>query len=129
MKIDQINKKKEKAGVQENPGKLILRRRTRMKRLAFTSIFCSIGCLFISVSQVSRGQATSQYPVADRVIKISDLEPPAAATGEAATSRPERSDGTEGVRNSPRDPQLRKHFLDAVAAPIVNKLFEPGFIP
>jgi hypothetical protein len=28
-----------------------------------------------------------------------------------------------------QDPQLRKHFLDKVTAPIVSKLFERGFIP
>ena len=28
-----------------------------------------------------------------------------------------------------KDPQLRKAFLDQVAAPIVNKLFECGMIP
>ena len=52
MKIDQNQQQEQKTGVQENPEKLILRRRTRMKRLAFVSIFCSIACLFISVLNI-----------------------------------------------------------------------------
>jgi hypothetical protein len=28
-----------------------------------------------------------------------------------------------------KDPQMRKHFLDRVAGPIANKMFECGMIP
>ena len=28
-----------------------------------------------------------------------------------------------------KDPQMRQHFLDRIAGPIVNKIFECGMIP
>ena len=106
-----------------------------MKKLAFVSIFCSIACLLLSISQLSRGQANSQYPIADKIadkliqkyqtsscqqLKQEKQQPPSAQK-EAMEQKV--------VQTLHQDAALRKHFLDRVAAPIVNKLFECGFIP
>jgi hypothetical protein len=104
-----------------------------MKKSFFA--LCLMGCLLISAPSMSRGQASSQYPIADaladKVIQryqtsscqqlIAEKQQPPSAQKEAMQQR-----AIEALRN---DPQLRQHFLDKVAGPIVNKLFECGMIP
>jgi len=106
-----------------------------MKKLVFVSIVCSVGCLLLSIAQLSGGQANSQYPIADKLAdKViqkyqtsscqqlqQEKQQPPSAQKEAMEQKV--------VETLHQDPQLRKHFLDRIAAPVVNKLFECGFIP
>ena len=99
-----------------------------MKKPAFAR--CLIGCMLVSVFQLSRAQAPSQYPTADKIaakvvqkyqtsscqqLAAERLQPPSAQK-EAREQK-----AVEALRN---DPQPRQHFLDKVAGPIGNKLFE-----
>ena len=98
-------------------------------------VLCISGCLLIWASQMSQGQGTSQYPVADKIadkviqhyqtsscqqLQQEKQQPP---TGEKAAME------QKVIQTLHQDPQMRKHFLDRIAGPIVNKLFECGFIP
>jgi hypothetical protein len=106
-----------------------------MKKLAFVSIVCSVGCLFLSIAQLSGGQAQSQYPIADKladkVIQKYQTSSCQQLQQEKQQPPPAQKEAMEQkvVETLHQDPQLRKHFLDRIAAPVVNKLFECGFIP
>src|SRR5262245_21585561 len=77
----------------------------------------------------------SQYPIADQVAQKliqhyqqtscqelwkERMQPQSPKKEEMA------SKAAEIMRN---DPQMRKHFINTVAAPIANKMFECGMIP
>ena len=96
---------------------------------------CLTGCLLVSVFQLSEGQAPSQYPIADKVAdkviqkyQTSSCQQLAAERQQPPTAQKEAMEQrvVQALRN---DPQLRQHFLDRVAGPIVNKMFECGMIP
>ena len=106
-----------------------------MKKLIFVFIPCVIACLTLSLPQQSSGQGGSQYPIADMVAEKlirhyqtsscqelqQEKQQPPSARKEAAEQKV-----VQALHN---DPQVRQHFLNKVAGPIVNKLFECGFIP
>ena len=92
-------------------------------------------CLLVSISQLSRSQAASQYPIADKLadkiiykyqtsscqqLQQERQQPPSAQKEEMEQKV------VQVLRN---DPKMRKHFLDRIAGPIVNKMFECGMIP
>lgn len=106
-----------------------------MKTLILVLMPCLIGFLVIAFAQMSPGQEPSQYPIADRLadkliqkyqtsscqqLQQEKQQPP---TGEKAAVE------QRAIQALHQDPQMREHFLNKVAAPIVNKLFECGFIP
>jgi hypothetical protein len=79
--------------------------------------------------------AQSQYPILDKVAGkvIAKYQNSSCQQLQVERSRPpsgmraeEEKRATEILRN---DPQMREHFLDEVAGPIANKLFECGMIP
>jgi hypothetical protein len=43
--------------------------------------------------------------------------------------KPKSEQGQEAVQMLRKDPQMRAAFIDKVAAPVVNKMFECGMIP
>ena len=80
-------------------------------------------------------QAGSQYPIADRVAdkliqkyQTSSCQQLAQEKQQPPSAQKEAME-QKVVQTLHQDPQLRQHFLDRVAAPIVNKLFDCGFIP
>jgi hypothetical protein len=80
---------------------------------------------------VSVSSAQEQFPmmnrVADRVIQKyqqSSCEQLRAERGQPKPPQMERV-----VQLLHNDPQLRRAFIDRVAAPIANKMFECGMIP
>lgn len=94
-----------------------------------------LGCLLVWVSQMSRGQGSSQSPIAD---KIADKLIQHYQTSSCQQLQQEKQQPPAGekaaierkvIETLHNDAELRKHFLDRVAGPIVNKLFECGFIP
>jgi hypothetical protein len=104
-----------------------------MKKSLF--VLCLMVCLLISVSSTSHGQADSQYPIADKIAdkviqkyQSSSCQQLAAEKQQPPSARKEAMEqkAIEAMKN---DPQLRQHFLDKVAGPIANKLFECGMIP
>jgi hypothetical protein len=80
-------------------------------------------------------QPTSQYPIADKVAdkliqkyQTSSCQQLAQEKQQPPSAQKQEME-QKVVQTLHQDAQLRKHFLDRVAAPIVNKLFECGFIP
>jgi len=80
-----------------------------------------------------RGAAAQQYPVmdmvADRVIQKyqqASCEQLWQRKGKPKTMTQREKDAIQLLRN---DPQMRAAFINKVAAPIANKMFECGLIP
>ena len=100
------------------------------------SMLCLSGCVVLA-AQMSKGQAASQYPMvdklADKVIQkyqTSSCEQLKEQKAQKATHPDAQKDGMEEkiAEQLKKDPAMRKHFLDKVAAPIANKMFECGMI-
>lgn len=98
-------------------------------------IFMFVSCMALMCIVRVDGQAPPQYPVVDKLaakvvqkyqtstceqLQAKRQQPPA---GEQAAMEQRAVEILRG------DPQMRQHFLDKVAAPIANKLFECGMIP
>ena len=71
------------------------------------------------------------YPMLDMVVKkvIQKYQTSTCQQLAADKAAPPGAMEQRAVDMMRKDPQLRKAFLDQVAAPIVNKLFECGMIP
>jgi hypothetical protein len=76
-----------------------------------------------------------QYPIADKVAakviekyQTSSCQQLAAMKKEPP-SGPEAEMKQRAIAALKQDPQMRQYFLDKVAGPIANKLFECGMIP
>ena len=100
-----------------------------------------IACL-ASVPQLSRGQAStgqgeaaSQYPIADKVAdkiiqkyQTSSCDELKAKKEQPAPAQKEEME-EKVVEVLKKNPDMRKHFLDKIAGPIANKMFECGMVP
>jgi hypothetical protein len=79
--------------------------------------------------------AQAQYPGMERVAEKVIQKYEHASCQELASERGHRPSGEKAemeeraVRLLHEDPEMRRAFLDRVAAPIANKLFECGMIP
>jgi len=87
--------------------------------------------LVAAVGILSAGVATAQYPmldmVADRVVQKyqgSTCEQLWQNRGKQAGLEEQKLVGL--LRN---DPQMRQHFFNRIAGPVVNKMFECGMVP
>ncbi len=89
--------------------------------------------LVSTAPQAQQGQ--QQYPIMDRVAqKIIDKYANSTCV-QIAEMKSEKPQGEEAqmkervIAMLKSDPQMRAAFIDKVAAPIANKLFECGMIP
>jgi hypothetical protein len=80
---------------------------------------------------VSVARAQQQYPmvdmVADRVIQ--KYQQSSCSQLMAQRNQPKGPEAQRAIQMLHDDPQIRRAFIDRVAAPIANKLFECGMIP
>ena len=103
-----------------------------MNKLLF--MLCLAACLVL-VARWSESQSSGQYPIADKVAaKV--IEKYQTSTCEQLKAQkqeppdPQKQAMTQkAVDQLKKDPAMRKHFLDKVASPIANKMFECGMIP
>ena len=79
--------------------------------------------------------AQSQYPIMDKLAEkvlqkyqTSSCQQLAAGRGQKKSGKKEQVE-ERVVRLLHDDPQMRQAFLDQIAAPIANKMFECGMIP
>jgi len=86
-----------------------------------------------SYSRRVRAQAPPQYPildaVANKVVKkyqASSCEQLWIKKSQNAPPKPEEQQAIQLLHN---DPQMRAAFINRVAAPITNKMFDCGMIP
>jgi len=82
------------------------------------------------------GSAVAQdHPVVDRLAEKVVQKYQSSSCQQLAQERGQRPTGQRAemeeraVRLMHEDPQIRREFIDRVAAPIANKLFECGLIP
>ena len=99
------------------------------------TVLMFISCMALSCVAPVSGQAPTQYPIIDKLaakviqhyqtssceqLREKKQQPP---TGQQAAME------QKAVAMLRSDPNMRQHFLNKVAAPIANKLFECGMIP
>jgi hypothetical protein len=101
-----------------------------MKRtLSALALVTALLCLGIA------GLRAQQYPMLDRVADRVVQKYQTSSCGQLAMERGQRPPPQKAeeeqrfVRLLHEDPQMRREFLNRVAAPIANKLFECGMIP
>ena len=94
-----------------------------MKR---TFLFALAGLLYVSAAQ-------AQYPmldiIANKVIQKYQSSTCEQLWQEKAKKAPPTAQEKQAIQVLKSDPQMRTAFLNKVAAPIVNKMFECGMIP
>ena len=102
-----------------------------LKRLAVPLLLVTLLCVGSALAQ----QQQQQYPMLDKVAqKIIDkyssstCEQLAASKGEKPTGEKAEME-QRAIEMLKKDPQMRQYFINKVAAPIANKLFECGMIP
>jgi hypothetical protein len=90
-----------------------------------------LGLLVLALALLFVGLAAAQYPlldlIADRVVQKYQQ-----ATCEQlweARGKPKSAQEQEAVQILRADPQMRTVFLNKIAAPVANKMFECGLIP
>ncbi len=101
---------------------------------------CAVAVLASSLSlgALAAAQApptASQFPVADAIAKkviqkYQTISCQQLLAEKAQTPNPQQVQAEQkAIQMLRQDPAMRKQFLDQVAAPIVNKMFECGMIP
>ena len=77
------------------------------------------------------GIAFAQYPILDRVAAkvIQKYQQSSCEELAKQKSEPKTPQEQKAVELLRHDPQVRAEFLNKVAAPIANKMFECGLIP
>ena len=108
-----------------------------MKRLLAAVVVTSM--LFIAVAVAAKPPApepAQQYPVMEGIAEESNPEVPGILLPSSCgpkRGRPRPREQLQKQENATQmlrqDPAMRKAFLDIVAAPIANKMFECGMIP
>ncbi len=77
------------------------------------------------------GVAIAQYPILDMVATkvIQKYQQSTCEQLWQQKGEPKPAMEQELIQNLRSDPQMRTHFINKVAAPIANKMFECGMIP
>jgi hypothetical protein len=77
------------------------------------------------------GYALAQYPIVDMVAErlIGKYQSSTCEQLWAAKMQPKTQQEQEMIQMLRSDPQIRTVFINKVAAPVVNKMFECGMIP
>ncbi|HEV7550619.1 MAG TPA: hypothetical protein VGP65_03000 [Candidatus Angelobacter sp.] len=98
--------------------------------------FSSLAILgLLTIASLSFGQAAQQYPIADKVAdkiiakyQTSTCEQ-LKEKKQAGHAGQEEEMQTRVVELLKNDKAMREHFLNRIAGPVVNKMFECGMIP
>lgn len=87
---------------------------------------------FLAVTfRVSVAGAQEQFPIMDRVANkvIQKYRQSSCPQLMAQRDQPKSPEEQRAMQLLRDDPQMRRAFIDRVAAPIANKMFECGMIP
>jgi hypothetical protein len=100
-------------------------KRTMRKRLYPLAVF---PMLLFAGAKIASAQ---QYPILDQVASrvVQKYQQSSCEQLWQQRSQPKSPREQEAVQALRNDPQMRAVFIDKVAAPIANKLFECGLIP
>ncbi len=89
-------------------------------------------CLVVLVSTLLLvGTAVAQYPILDMVATkvIQKYQQETCEQMWQDKGKPKTAEEQQIIQMLRNDPQMRTHFLNKVAGPIANKMFECGMIP
>ena len=77
------------------------------------------------------GGAQQQFPIMDKVANkvIQKYQRESCPQLMAQRDQPRSPEEQRAIQLLRDDPQMRRAFIDRIAAPIANKLFECGMIP
>jgi ABC-type Fe2+-enterobactin transport system substrate-binding protein len=101
-----------------------------MPRIGTLALVAGLCCLGITAAS-----AQGDYPIMNRIAQKVVQKYQTSSCQQLAAERGQRPSGMQGqveqrvIRLLRQDPQMRQAFLNKVAAPIANKLFECGIIP
>jgi hypothetical protein len=107
-------------------------RRDMYRRLV---IITMISLALLAALYAQRFQAQSQYPVMDKVAQKVIDKYQKSSCEDLKHQKSEAASGQDAevkqkvVEAMRKDPQMRQEFINMVAAPIANKMFECGMIP
>jgi hypothetical protein len=103
-----------------------------MKLSCISTIVCLLGSPLL-ISLTGGTWAQDQHPildqVANRVIQKYQTSTCQQLWAERANKQPPSPQEQKAIQFLRTDPQMRALFLNRVAAPIANKMFECGMIP
>jgi hypothetical protein len=98
-------------------------------------VLAFVPVLFLAATAPQAQQGQQQYPIMDRIAqKIIDKYTNSTCV-QLAEQKSEPAQGEEAqmkqrvIQMLKQDPQMRQAFINKVAAPIANKMFECGMIP
>ena len=107
-----------------------------MKALARTSAQIALFVLVAGVPSASPQQ--SQYPILDKFAQrvIDKYQTTSCADLKAKKEAPKTAQSADQAQMKQKvvmmlrnDPKMREHFLNKIAGPIANKMFECGMVP
>lgn len=104
-----------------------------MSKRRFVLVAAPLLLLVASVPQAQQGQ--QQYPLMNRLADKIVQKYQSTPCEQLAEKKSEPATGEEAqmkqrvIQMLKQDPQMRQAFIDKVAPPIANKMFECGMIP
>ena len=107
-----------------------------MKAISRTSAL--IALLVLTASAPSASPQQSQYPILDKVAQkvIDKYQTTSCADLKAKKEAPKPAQPANEAQMKQKvvtllhnDPKMREHFLNMIAGPIANKMFECGLVP
>ncbi len=107
-----------------------------LKALSRTSALIALLVLISSAPSASPQQ--SQYPILDKVAQkvITKYQTTSCADLKAKKEAPKAAEPADQAEMKQKvvmmlrnDPKMRAHFLNMIAGPIANKMFECGMVP
>jgi hypothetical protein len=97
------------------------------------AIFMSLVCLLLSGGLRIEGQGQGQYPILDQVANKVIAKYQNSTCQQLWMQKQQNAPPTPAEQKAIQflkgDPQMRTIFINKVAAPIANKMFECGMIP
>jgi hypothetical protein len=83
------------------------------------------------ITALASGLALAQYPILDNVVKKTIAKYQSATCEQLweARGKPKSPEEQKMVELLRSDQQRRTYFLDKIAGPVANKMFECGMIP
>ena len=108
-----------------------------MKRAIVITVLTSVSGIAVTkaAQQATAQPPAGQYPVAEAIAKKLIQKYQACSCEQLAAERQQPPNQKQAetqqkaVQHLRQDPAMRKAFLNMVAGPIANKMFECGFIP
>jgi hypothetical protein len=107
-----------------------------MKVISRASALIALSVLIASVPSASSQQ--SQYPILDKMAQkvIDKYQTTSCADLKAKKEAPKPAQSGDQAQMKQKvvmmlrnDPKMREHFLNKIAGPIANKMFECGMVP